>query len=55
MVPGSVPRRASTPAPARQGSVAVMLPDLTGQPVDANRDISATDTVPVSQQPQGPR
>jgi hypothetical protein len=34
-----------------QGSVVVMLPDLTA---DVNGSVSATDTVPVSSEPQGP-
>jgi hypothetical protein len=34
-----------------QGAVVVMLPDLTA---DRNGDVSATDTVPVTQRPQGP-
>lgn len=36
---------------ASQGAVVVMLPDLTA---DAGGNVSATDTVPVNQAPQGP-
>jgi hypothetical protein len=51
-VPGSVhAAHVHSGTCANQGGVVVMLPDLTA---DANGNLSATDTVPVSQQPQGP-